>query len=228
MKLVFFAILVFSFQAHAQLDPAFFGTYRDEPGNEVYTIYTLDEVAADCFLFDFQQFDFGQLVKSSSGYGHCDGPNGHMELTVMNSSEKREVEFMLSATGERKMIVYKDNQPVKSYSARDAVQEKSVDATREMYFRRSDGLELTFRIHDEKGTFSFSLFQPATNGCKGGEYTADLKPVNEELNSFIHQPFPACTLQIKLFSNRVEVLESGANDLHPNCVTWSGTYLLNQ
>ena len=216
-----------SFSVYAQLDPLFFGTYKDPLGQEVYSIYTMDEVAEDCFLVDYQQFKNGQLIRSSSGYGHCDGQNGHMEIKLMDENQPQEVVFQLSDDESRTMTRYFSSGEKRTYFASSSVEVGLGDYDRELYYRRTDGVELTFRFNEDAGSYSFSIYQPAMGECKGGEYSGKLQPVNEELTEFTHTPFSTGMIRLLVSMDKIQLQENGTEGLHPNCSSWIGTYLLN-
>lgn len=227
MRWFYLVVSLFSFSVYGQLDPMFFGTYKDNLGKEVYSIYTMDEVAEDCFLVDYQQFENGELIRSSSGYGHCDGPNGHMEIKLIDEDDNQEVAFQVSVDGVKSMIKYDQKGETKTFLPTKSVEERLSDHEREMYFRRTDGTELTFRFNEDFGSYTFSLYQPAQGTCKGGEYSGKLQPLNEELTQFVHTPFSTCTIRLTLSAEKIEVTENGAEGLHPSCPSWAGSYLLN-
>ena len=227
MRFLQLVSLLTSFSVYAQLDPLFFGSYKDQLGQEMYSIYTMDEVAEDCFLVDYQQFENGQLIRSSSGYGHCDGQNGHMEIKLMDENQPQEVAFQLSDDESRTMTRYFSSGEKRTYFASSSVEVRSGDNERELYYRRADGVELTFRFNEDAGSYTFSIYQPASGDCKGGEYSGKLQPVNEELTEFTHTPFSTCVIRLFVSKDITHLQENGAEGLHPNCSSWAGTFLLN-
>lgn len=225
----FFQLVSFliTFSVYGQLDPLFFGTYKDELGTEVYSIYTMDEVADDCFIVDYQQFENGQLIRSTSGYGHCDGPNGHMEIKLLDENFNQEVEFKVMNEGLKTMIRYSIKGETRQFTSSLPLEDRLSDQEQEQYYRRNDGVELTFRQSEDNGTYSFSIYQPAQGNCMGGEYSGKLQPLNEELTQFAHTPFSTCMIRLTISADKIEVVEKGAEGLHPNCEGWAGIYLLN-
>ena len=113
--LVFSAFLFFSIHSFGQLDPFYFGTYVNPSETLSFTVYTMDEVAEDCFIVEKDLFKDGVSIQHWNGYGHCNGDDGRMEFQLENETIKIPIEFNLLSNGLRSLTVFPAGQNSEVY-----------------------------------------------------------------------------------------------------------------
>ncbi len=105
---IFFAFigLLLSHSVLAQLDAKYHGLYLSDEGNAELSIYTLDDVVEDCFIADYTVYapvnENGESAHEDvvySGYGSCEGPNGHWLINVENNGQKLSLEVSFAMNG---------------------------------------------------------------------------------------------------------------------------------
>jgi hypothetical protein len=107
MKILFlFVLSSFSISAFAQLDPFYFGTYVNKEETISFTVYTMDEVVDDCFIVEKDLLKEGLSLQHWSGYGHCNGDDGRMEILLENMDVKIPIEFNLLSGGSRSLTLF--------------------------------------------------------------------------------------------------------------------------
>jgi hypothetical protein len=221
-------ILVFCTQAlNAQLDPAYFGSYISEDGTDGFLVYTMDEVAEDCFLVEYEVYDQLEILSSETGYGHCDGENGHMEIIIETNAKKIEVSFSKDEENNNLLTVYSADGSSKAYYGfSEEEMEYTEEAMAEFYFTREDGAELIiYGVGDEVG---FSLFGLMNDACGQNELNGMLISASDDLTVFKYSGTDGCSIEFQLSENSVNVIEENCALAHPKCPKWSGMYYLGE
>jgi len=109
--------LILSQSVLSQLDEKYHGLYLSDEGNAEIAIYTLDDVMEDCFIADYTVYapvnENGESAHEDvvySGFGSCDGPNGHWLINVESNGRKLTLEVSFSMNDENPVItVYQGN-----------------------------------------------------------------------------------------------------------------------
>ena len=104
--LSFFIFVSIGFSAMGQLDPFYYGTYVNKEETVSFTVYTMDEVAEDCFIVEKDLLKDGLSVQHWTGFGHCNGDDGRMEIVLENTDIKIPIEFNLLSGGTRSLTLF--------------------------------------------------------------------------------------------------------------------------
>lgn len=222
-----FAICFSSSFSFSQLDPQFFGSYVNEDLTNGFLIYTMDEVASDCFLVEFELYQGLETISSETGYGHCDGPNGHMEIQLESKGgAKLEVGFSVDEDGFNMLTVYNADGTTSNYFSLPADEELYADDEYEEFvFVREDGAELV--LYDEDGNVGFTLFGVISDACEANEIEGVMIPLDEELTSFEYVA-GGCKIEFQVSNDKINVIETNCKIGTAKCSPVSGLYILEQ
>lgn len=258
-----FLCLILSQTAMAQLDAKYHGVYLSDEGNAQLVIYTMDEVMEDCFIADLtvfapvnENFESAHEDIFYSGYGSCDGPNGHWLINLERNGQNRKLEVSFSMKdNEPTLTVYVGDKKT-TYSYIMPIEEvetefeesngdplyllPNIQVEDDEYplFKRTDGA-LLYVMTDEDGImFIISAGTPGydtitdEDPCFLNVLTGNMNPRNEELTLFsFTEEETGCTMQFKFLNDsqgqRFEVTESNCSKDHvTGCLSWSGTYAI--
>lgn len=224
--ILFLAICFTSSFSFSQLDPQFFGTYVNDDMTNGFLIYTMDEVASDCFLVEFELYQGLETISSETGYGHCDGPNGHMEIQLESKGgAKLEVGFTVDELGFNLLTVYNKDGTTTEYYSLPMDEEYTSGDYEEFVFVREDGAELV--LYDEDGNVGFTLFGVISDGCDANEIEGIMIPLDEELTSFEYVE-GGCKIEFQVSNDKINVIESNCKIGTAKCSPLSGLYSLAQ
>lgn len=223
----FLAFFILFQSANAQLDPLYFGTYIDDEMTSSYTIYTMDEVTEDCFIVEYEKYENFQTVFGSSGYGHCDGENGHMEIRMDSDPIPIEVSFELDDSGFKFMTVYyKDSTAAVFKEFTEDISEIEQEYE-EFYYSREDGAELLI-FADGEG-LGFTIFGLLVGTCETNEISGELTAANEERSLFTFQDKEGCKIEFQISDGIIRIIEEKCDKYRDsNCKDWNGEYYLNE
>ena len=231
-----FTFLFFFLSVHvwSQLDPAFYGTYSDSLLQESFTIYSMDEVAEDCFLVEYERYSNLQLVQSTSGYGHCHGPNGHMEIKLRELDSMWEVWFEVSEAGEYTMTLYQNGLVMKVLRRMDLSDAEngfiSLPKAETIAFLANGGRSLELTMNPSDSLIAFVL---RSEQCQKGGMPGVLIPLpaNEKLklpDRYVYLIGEDCEWIFTLSSDSILLEESHCENIDRNaCPIWSGLYVLS-
>ena len=241
LSTVFSLICLISF---GQLEPEFHGTYMAEDESASLTVYTMDEVVEDCFLVDYEVYENFALIMSMSGYGSCDGPNGHWLMRFDETGLNLEVEFtrqngvpviILHDPG-GKTFFYRIDEEIETTEDADGLEEyleeyeEGMDeegAEEEFFFAREDGAELL--LFNDNEQIGFLLTGVLTEKCQSNDITGVMIPLDEELTIFEFKTAQGCRIEFQMSSDSINIVEEKCGALHNSgCGTWSGLYVLGQ
>lgn len=223
----FFALFFLLTSANAQLDPFFFGTYIDDGMTSSYTIYTMDEVTEDCFIVEFEKYENFQTVFGSSGYGHCDGENGHMEIRMETDPTPLEVSFELDDSGFKFMTVYYNDSTIGVFKEFTEDISEIEQEYEEFYYSREDGAELLL-FADGEG-LGFTIFGLLEGSCEMNEISGELNAANEERTVFTFQDEKGCKIEFQISDGIIRIIEDKCDKYRDsNCTNWNGEYYLNE
>lgn len=224
--ILFLAICCTSSFSFSQLDPQFFGSYVNDDMTNGFLIYTMDEVASDCFLVEFELYQGLETISSETGYGHCDGPNGHMEIQLESKGgAKLEVGFTVDELGFNLLTVYNNDGTTTEYYSLPMDEEYTSGDYEEFVFVRDDGAELV--LYDEDGNVGFTLFGVISDGCDANEIEGIMFPLDEELTSFEYVE-GGCKIEFQVSNDKINVIESNCKIGTAKCSPLSGLYSLAQ
>lgn len=224
--------LIISLSSLAQLDPFYFGTYVDDNFTEGYTIYTMDEVEEDCFLVEYEHYENFESVYGASGFGHCEGENGNMEIQFENSDEKVQVLFGIDEHGMKNLTIKSGENSGKVFREyNDFVPEegnKEHENGEEIYYSREDGSELVIYSVDDVN-LGFTIYSVAANGCEGNDVGGKLTALNEELSLFEYRVDDTCRIEFQISTDSINIIEENCSAKHgARCGDWNGLYKLNR
>jgi hypothetical protein len=231
-----FTVLLIFFNVHvwSQLDPAFYGTYVDSLLQESFTIYSMDEVAEDCFLVEYERYSNLQLVQSSSGYGHCHGPNGHMEIKLRELDSMLEVSFEKRESGDFTLILYQTGLVQKVYTRMDFSDSEngfiSLPKKETMTFLADGGRRLELTMNPSDSLVAFVL---RSNECEKGGMPGVLIPLRGDEKSklpdrYVYLIGEDCEWIFTFSSDSIIIEETHCEYIARNaCPIWSGMYVLS-
>lgn len=227
-----FLTLTLSFSSIAQLDPFYFGTYVDDNFTAGYTIYTMDEVAGDCFLVEFERYENYESVYGTSGFGHCNDENGTLEIQLENMDEKIQISFGIDEHGMKNLTLMSGEDSGKIFREyNDFVPEEgNVDHEKgeEIYYSREDGSELVIYSVDDVN-LGFTIYAAPKSGCEGNDIGGKLTALNDELSLFEFKSGEKCRLEFQISTDSINVIEENCSEKHgPRCGNWNGLFLLNR
>jgi hypothetical protein len=228
--------LIFFVNVHiwAQLDSKFYGTYGDSLLHETYTIYSMDEVAADCFLVEHERYVNLQLVHTSSGYGHCHGPNGHMEIKLRDIDSLLEVWFEENELGEHSLTVYNDGAIHRVFSKIENAESDdgfvSIPKAQIVTFQAELGRSLELSMNPSDSLIAFVL---RSDQCQKGGMPGVLIPLpgvekSQMPDRYVWLVGEACELLFTFSSDSILIEENECEHITRNaCPIWSGLYVLS-
>jgi hypothetical protein len=231
-----FAVLFFFVHVHvlAQLDPKFFGTYGDSLFQESYTIYSMDEVAEDCFLVEFERYLNFQVVQSTSGYGHCHGPNGHMEVKLRDVDSFLEVWFQESESGEQSLILYLDGSEPQVFKKMVNLDLEngfvSLPKAEIITFSADGGRSLELTMNPSDSLVAFVL---RSEQCEKGGMPGVLIPLPGDEKSklpdrYLYMIGENCEWFFTFSSDSILIEENSCDFITRNsCPIWSGLYVFS-
>lgn len=218
----------------AQLEPAFYGVYNDSLKKSRFSIYMLDEVAQDCFLYDFQRLDdSAKVIYSVTGYGHCDGPNGHMQLFPADSSDTDTLEVSFSSKdGISLLTVYISADSMEIY--RSELYELEVEMEdeflnfKEFFYSSDEGAEVY--VSEEKYAKLITIYGVMKNGCTQNEFSGRF--IADSTNAKLYRCIVSdgCKLEILFKEDYIVVTEFNCEIYHTpgsGCESWQGKYFIN-
>lgn len=234
MKIILglFLVLIASFNSTAQLDPFFFGTYVDDNFTAGYTIYTMDEVEGDCFLVEFERYENYESVYGTSGFGHCEGEDGKMEIQLENMDEKIQISFGIDEHGMKNLTLLSGQDAGKVFREyNDFVPEESNAEHmngEEIYYSREDGSELVIYSADDVN-LGFTVYSVLKSGCENNDIGGKLTPLNEEFSLFEFKVNDKCRIEFQISTDSINIIEENCSESHgPRCGNWGGLYILNR
>jgi hypothetical protein len=208
----------------SQLDPQFFGSYVNDEMTNGFLIYTMDEVASDCFLVEFEMYQGLETISSETGYGHCDGPDGHMEIQLESKGgRKLEVGFTVDEAGFNLLTVYNNDATTTEYYSMPIEEEYINGDAEEFVFVREDGAELV--LYDVDGNVGFTLFGLISDGCDSNEIEGVMLPLDEELTSFEYT-MGVCKIEFQVSEDIINIIETNCTIGADSCSPLSGLYFL--
>jgi hypothetical protein len=226
--ILFLAICFSSAFSFSQLDPQFFGSYVNEELTNGFLIYTMDEVASDCFLVEFEMYQGLETISSETGYGHCDGPNGHMEIQLESKGgRKLEVGFTVDEGGFNLLTVYNNDGTITEYFSLP-MEEDIYDAgveEEEFVFVREDGAELI--LYGVEGDVGFSIYGIESDGCEENLLEGIMLPLDDELTTFEYT-MGNCKIEFQVSSDKINIIETNCNKENVNCSSVNGLYFLSE
>ena len=223
---LFLAICFTSAFSFSQLDPQSFGSYVNEELTNGFLIYTMDEVASDCFLVEFELYQGLETISSETGYGHCDGPNGHMEIQLESKGgRKLEVGFSVDEAGFNLLTVYNNDGTTTEYYSLPSEEEYVGEDSEEFLFVREDGAELI--LYGVEGDVGFSLYGIESDGCEGTILDGVMYPMDDELTTFQYTA-GACIIEFQVSSDKINVIEENCKIGSASCNSFNGLYFLSE
>lgn len=247
----------------AQLDAKYLGVYLSDEGNAEIMISTSDEGMEVCFIADLtvyapvnDNFESAHEDIIYSGYGTCDGPNGHMLMNLERNGQIRNLEVSFSMKDDEPILTVYAGDKKTNYSLILSIEDVQMEAdgsnedaiyilpnmeiedNEYPLFKRSDGA-LLYVMTDEDGImFIISAGTPGydtitdEDPCFLNVLNGNMNPRNEQMTlfSFFNEE-TGCSLQFKFFNDnqgqRFEVTESNCSEDHvTGCLSWSGTYAI--
>lgn len=212
-----FVLLMIRSSVFSQLDEKYHGYYLSDEGNAEIAIYTLDEVMEDCFIADYTVYapvnENGESAHDDfvySGYGSCDGPNGHWLINLENNGRKLTLEVSFAMDGKNPVLtVYKgkekinfsyvmpitDDETIDDEENGDAIYllpNIAVEDNEYPLFKRADGA-LLYVMTDEDGiTFIISAGTPNwepnseedDDPCFYNVHSGTMNPENQGMTAF--------------------------------------------
>lgn len=229
----FLSTFLLSSMSFGQLDPFYFGTYIDDNFSAGYTIYTMDEVVDDCFLVEYERFENYQSVFGVSGFGHCEGENGVMEIQFEDDDIKTQVAFKIDEHGLKSMTILSGEDAGKVYREyNDFVPESGNEdevASEEIYYSREDGSELIIYSTSDSKNLGFTIFSAGSDSCEGNGLEGVMKAMNEEMSLFEFQVNEKCRVEFQISTDSINLVEENCSGTHPeSCGEWEGLYILNR
>lgn len=247
MKSILFALslsLFFNY-SYSQLDPKYFGTYIAEDELSFFTVYTMDEVVDDCFVIDFEVYENNELIYGASGFGSCDGPNGHWLIQLEGEKTPREIEFK-EEEGSGVVLILHEKGTLKEYyhfeeselieedgdSVDDYVDEYMDEYAEEMVYEefvfvRQDGSELI--IYPEGEFVGFTLSGALSEKCEGNEVTGVMMPMDEEMTLFEFKGEDGCRIEFQISTDSINIIEESCGFYRGiACADWNGLYVISQ
>ena len=228
-------LAIISSTAFSQLDAKYHGYYLSDEGNAEIAIYTLDEVMEDCFIADYRVYAPENENNESaheddvfSGYGSCDGPNGHWLINFDNSGRKLTLEVSFEMVNKIPVLtVYRGKEkvnfsyvmPITDVEVEDGedngdaiylLPNMEVEDNEYPLFKRSDGA-LLYIMTDEDGiSFIISAGTPNweltseedEDTCFYNIHTGTMNPQNQEMTlySFLDTE-TGCSIQFKFLND---------------------------
>jgi hypothetical protein len=244
---LFVTFLIVSLQSFTQLDPFYFGTYIDDDFTAGFTIYTMDEVEADCFLVEFERYENYETVFNVSGFGHCEGENGKLEIQFEDAGLKTQVSFSVDEYGMKNMnfhngefsgIIFREYEDIvpedgiieDENTGEEIGDEGIVEETgEEIYFSRDDGSELILYSLDDGNSLGFTIYYASTGDCEGNGIDGLLSPMNEEMSLFEFTGNDKCRIEFQISTDSINLIEENCSEFHgEQCGDWNGLYILNR
>ena len=227
--LVFFLFFQFS-GLFAQLEPQYFGTYKNEEGTAAYTVYTMDEVVSDCFVVEYVEYENGDVVFASTGFGHCEGEEGHLTILLDDRKDPIEVGFEMYDDGTKIMKVFQEDGSVIAFYPYSGDDLSSGVSGEEIYYMREDGSELILIPGSENKTIDFGIYYNVENEvCSKNQIETYMSAGNEEQTVYYSILEGSCKLTFYFSTDSIEIKEEGCTTYHGrNCGEWSGLYILNR
>lgn len=227
--LLTFILLTLTNGLFAQLDPIYFGTYMNQDHTAAFTVYTMDEIVDDCFVVEYETYKDGDITFSNSGYGHCDGDNGHLTLIMENMDKSIEVGFEQDKDGLRVMKVYAEDGTVQVFFEFNGDDLEQGAGREEIYYARPDGSELIIYAADDPNKLGFSIFYNAQGKCVGNGIEGEMTVVNNDFSVFEFNVNDKCRVEFQLSTDSINIVEEGCSGFHgAHCGQWSGLYILNR
>jgi hypothetical protein len=230
MKAIIFilAICFSSTVSFSQLDPQFFGSYVNEELTNGFLIYTMDEVASDCFLVEFELYQGLETISSETGYGHCDGPNGHMEIQLESKGgRKLEVGFSVDEAGFNLLTIYNSDGTTSDYFSlpmEEEIYDTAVEGENEEFvFVREDGAQLI--LYGVEGDVGFSLYGEENGSCEENAIEGIMLPLDDELTTFEYT-MGKCKLEFQVSTDKINIIETNCKSENLNCSSVNGLYFL--
>jgi hypothetical protein len=213
-----------------QLEPQYFGTYKNDDGSAAYTVYTMDEVVDDCFVVEFVEYEDGDIVFAATGFGHCEGEAGHLLVQMENADTIIQVGFEIDDEGTKVMKVFNKDGSVEPYFYYGGDDLVSGGADTEIYYTREDGCELVIIPGSEDKTIDFGIYYNVGNSaCSKNHIETYMTAGNDERTVYHCTIEGSCKLTFYFSTDSIEIKEVGCEEYHGrNCGEWTGLYILNR
>jgi hypothetical protein len=230
-----FVLSIITSTVFSQLDAKYHGFYLSDLGNAEIAIYTLDDVMEDCFIADYRVYapenengDSAHEDDVFSGFGSCDGPNGHWFINFDNNGRKLSLEVSFAMVGKNPvMTVYNGKEkvnfsyvmPITDDEAEDSenngdaiylLPDMEVEDEEYPLFKRNDGA-LLYVMTDEDGiSFIISAGTPNfeskseddADPCFYNVHTGTMNPQNKEMTAFnFLDTETGCNIQFKFLND---------------------------
>lgn len=216
--------------AFSQLEPEYFGTYKNEEGTAAFTVYTLDEVVSDCFVVEYLEYKDGNVVFASTGFGHCEGEEGHLTIRLEDRKDPIEVGFEKYEDGSKIMKVFQKDGSVEAFYPFSGDDLGGSGSDEEIYYMREDGAELLIIPGSEDKTIDFGIYYNVSNSkCSKNHIETYMTATNEERTIYSCTVEGSCKLTFYFSTDSIEIKEEGCKEYHGrNCGEWTGLYILNR
>jgi hypothetical protein len=223
-------LLFLSTFSFGQLEPQYYGTYKNEEGSAAYTVYTMDEVVDDCFVVEYVEYEDGDVIFAATGFGHCEGDAGHLLVQMENADTTIQVGFEIDDEGLKVMKVFMNDGSVVPFFnyAGDDLGSGGTDS--EIYYMREDGSELMIIPGSEDKTIDFSIFFNVDGAsCEKNHIANYMSAVNEQRTIYQCNLDGTCKLTFYFSTDSIEIKEEGCKGYHGRgCGEWTGLYILNR
>lgn len=214
----------------SQLEPQYFGTYKNEEGTAAYTVYTMDEVVSDCFVVEYVEYENGDVVFASTGFGHCEGEEGRLTILLDERKDPIEVGFEMYDDGSKIMKVFQEDGSVIAFYPYSGDDLGTGGPGEEIYYMREDGAELLIIPGTEDKTIDFGIYYNVGNSnCSKNHIETYMTATNEERTIYSCTVEGSCKMTFYFSTDSIEIKEEGCKDYHGrSCGEWTGLYILNR
>jgi hypothetical protein len=230
-----FVLFLFSSATFSQLDKKYHGYYLSDEGNAEIAIYALDEVMEECFIANYTVYapvnendDSAHEDDVFSGYGSCDGPNGHSLIHFDNNGRKLTLEVSFAMVDKNPVLtVYRGKEKVNfsyvmpitddeitddEYNG-DAIYllpNMEVEDNEYPLFKRADGALLYIMTDADGISFIISAGTPNwepnseedDDPCFYNVHTGTMNPQNEEMTLYsFSDTETGCSIQFKFLND---------------------------
>lgn len=213
-------LLILWTNSFSQMDPSFYGRYMDKDYTIGYTVYALDEDTENCFLVEFEQYDYEEIIYGDSGIGVCNEETGGLQFFFESTAESLDVVFGMDEYNFKTLTIKFNSGETKVLY--DVTEEEYYE---EFYFQREDGSEMLLYLEEEK--MGFTIYGWEEGDCEYNEISGFLKPLNEDLTLFAFEDINGCKIEFLFHENTVQITEINCtNSRYFTCENWNGIYTL--
>ena len=226
--------LIFSGFSFTQLEAEYYGTYINEDADQVFTIYSVDEVGEHCFLVDYQMYHEGELIVEDFGNGHCDDSDGVKALFYFERfTTPCKVSFFHDEEGNVIMdVLFPDNQnTIRFYLDEDLsefIEEEGMEGyeSEEIIFRRKD--DATLILFDFEGQIGFTLNGVASEFCQNTEVGGILLPLDETMTVLRFTDEEGCEIKMTTTEEGILIEDKNCESYRDkSCANWTGMYYID-